>query len=60
MQQTVIKNKAEARQKAIDWAIWQATQNLSYLELAEWNEYFTALAEQFGLKDEFAGNGIIS
>lgn len=60
MQQTVIKNKAEARQKAVEWQQWQATQNLSCLELAEWQNYFTTLAEQFELKDEFVENGIIS
>lgn len=49
----------EAQQIAIDWQNWQAEQSLSYGELAEFQTYFTELAEKFNLVDEFKENGII-
>lgn len=53
------KTKDEARQKAIDWQIWQSEQSLSYSELIEWSDYFYKLGKRFGLLREFKENGII-
>lgn len=49
----------EARQLAIDWQNWQADQALSYGEMAEWQDYFKTLADQFDLVEEFQENAII-
>jgi len=54
-----IKTTAEATSYAIDWQNWASNQNLSYAELAEWQEVFTKLAIKFDLQDEFKENGII-
>lgn len=54
-----IKTKEEARQTAIDWQTWQSKQSLSYAEVAEWNGFFTTLAEKFNLTEEFKENCII-
>ena len=59
MKKTVIKYREEAINKAIEWQNWQSEQNLSYSELADWQNYFETLAEEFDLKDEFRENGII-
>jgi hypothetical protein len=59
MQKKEITTQDEARQFAIDWQNWQATQSLSYQELADWQTYFEALAVKFNLTDEFIENGII-
>lgn len=54
-----ITTAEEARQYAIDWQVWQSEQSLSYGELAEWQAIFQALADRFGLAEEFKENGII-
>lgn len=54
-----IKTKEEARQYAIDWQKWQASQKLSYGELHEWQCYFSRLGVKYGLMREFKENGII-
>jgi hypothetical protein len=59
MKNKTITTKEEARQHAIEWQTWQATQSLSYEELAEYQNSFEALANQFDLADEFKENGII-
>lgn len=56
---TTPTNAEEARQYAMDWQQWQSDQSLSYSELAAWNETFTALADKYGLTEEFKENGII-
>lgn len=53
------KTKEEARDYAIGWQAWVAEQNLSYGELAEWQEFFTRLADKFDLIEEFKENEII-
>ena len=53
------QTQSEARQAAIDWQNWQADQNLSYAELADWQAVFTMLASEFDLVDEFTENGIV-
>lgn len=59
MRKTIIKTKAEARQKAIDFQNWQSDKNLSYNELSDWFTYFSNLAKRFNLVIEFKENGII-
>ena len=59
MEKIVIQTRDEARQYAIDWQAWTSEQNLSYGELAEWQVYFSNLAERFDLLEEFEENGII-
>lgn len=59
MKMTKVKTKEEAISKAIDWFDWQSTQSLSYSELVKWSAYFTHLANEFDLKEEFTENGII-
>ena len=56
---TKIKTKDEARQFAIDWQTWTSEQNLSYGELAEWEDVFTKLGRQFFLTAEFKENCIL-
>lgn len=50
--------KARARQKAIDWQLDFNNHNYSWLELAEWGEYFYKLGKRYGLLKEFKENGI--
>ena len=52
-------NAEEAREQAIDWQQWQATQNLSYDEILEWQNYFESIAKEYNLTEEFSENGII-
>ena len=60
MQKIEIKTADEARSYAIEWQQWASEQDLSILELTEWQDYFTLLAEQFPeLKEEFIENAII-
>ena len=54
-----IKTAEEARQAAIDWQYSQAEEDLSYVELIEWQAYFEALAEKFDLTEEYKENGIL-
>ncbi len=55
----IINTQGEARQYAIDWQEWASEQNLSYGELAEWQDVFEKIAVRFGLVEEFKENGII-
>ncbi len=55
----IIGSKEEAQAVAIAWQEWQSNQDLSMLEIANWQEYFTMLANEYGLTDEFTENGII-
>lgn len=56
---TAIKTEDEARQIAIDWQNKQSNRSISYMELYHCQKYFEALAEKFGLQEEFEENGII-
>lgn len=56
---TNLQSEEEARQAAIDWQAWASDQNLSYAELADWQNHFTIVAKKFNLTDEFKENGII-
>ena len=51
--------REQARQYAINWQHWASTQELSYGELVEWQDYFTKVADKFDLQEEFKENGII-
>ena len=55
-----IKTKEEAQQTAIDFQSWVSQQNLSYLEISNFQSYFETLAKKFNLMEEFKENGIIS
>jgi hypothetical protein len=59
MEKIIISTQEEARQYAIDWQNWASNQNLYYSELAEWQVYFSNLADKFDLRGEFEENGII-
>lgn len=59
MQPTQPKTKSEARNQAIQWQVWQATQALSYSEILGWHDHFKTVARQFNLTAEFKENGII-
>lgn len=59
MEMTIIETKEDARSKAIDFQSWTSTQSFSYEDSIKWARYFTGLASQFGLYNEFKENGII-
>lgn len=59
MNKQTLKTKEEARQYAIEWQQWVSEQNLSYMELAHWQEYWNTIAYQFDLLEEFKENNII-
>ena len=59
MKKVEVKSIEEAQNKAVEWQNWASKQNLSYGELIEWQEYFSALAKRFSLVGEFKENGII-
>ncbi len=55
-----VKNADDARNLAIDWQAWASEQDLSYVELTEWQRIFEQLAAKYPeLKDEFEENCII-
>ena len=54
-----LKRKERARQQAVDWQQWAEGWNMSYSELARFQDHFTKLARRYGLVTEFRENGII-
>ena len=56
---SLIKDKASARQYAIDWQKHNSNTSISYGELYICNEFFRKLGKKFGLLREFKENGII-
>lgn len=52
------RNKAVARQEAIDWQNDFGNHNYSYGELVEFGEHFEKLGRKYGLLKEFRENGI--
>jgi hypothetical protein len=54
-----VKTKDEARTMAIDYQNWASEQNLSYSEIAEYQNYFEELGKKFKLTEEFKENAII-
>lgn len=59
MKKRKITTKEEARQYATDWQQWASEQNLSYGELADWQQELIVIGRKFGLLREFTENGII-
>ena len=53
------KRKENARNKAIRFQCALDEYNLSWSELAEWQDYFYKLARRYGLVKEFKENAII-
>lgn len=56
---TKITSQGEARQFAIDWQLWASKQDFDYQEMMDWQDFFTTMASEFDLVDEFAENGLI-
>jgi hypothetical protein len=54
-----VHDATTARFLAQEWQRLAADEALSYGELVEWQNYFSNLAKQFNLTDEFKENGII-
>ena len=54
-----IKTEDDARQVAIDWQYFQATEAMDWSEVAYWLGYFELLANKFNLVEEFKENGIL-
>ncbi len=55
----IITTKDDAREYAKEWQQWVSEQNLSYGEIAEWQQVFNGIAYKFHLVREFKENGII-
>lgn len=54
-----IATAEDAESYAIEWQKWSSEQNLSYGELAEWQDVLRELAQRFNLVEVFEENGII-
>ena len=52
-----VKNKI--RDLAADWQSDLGNNNYSWLELLQWQEFFSTKAKRYGLVNEFCENGII-
>jgi hypothetical protein len=59
MKKIPLKTEEEAKDYAIKWQKWVSEQNLSYMELVHWQEYWNAIGHNFNLLEEFKENGII-
>lgn len=53
------EKKAEIREQAIMWQLDFNNHNYSWLELANFGDYFYRLGKRYGLLREFRENGII-
>ena len=53
------QRKAAAREKALQYQIYQANNWQSWEDVAHWSVYFYKLARRYGLIKEFRKNGII-
>jgi len=55
-----IKTAEQAEELAIEWSNWEPEPQLSWQEIYDWQEFFTALADKFPeLRDDFIENAII-
>lgn len=54
-----ISTAGEATDLAIDWQHWASEQDLSYGELAVFQDFFGRLGDKFNLREEFSENAII-
>jgi hypothetical protein len=59
MKKIAVISREEAREQAIDFMNLQATENMSYEEILEWQNYFYHIAKKYDLEDEFTENGVI-
>lgn len=59
MKMVKITSAGEAQSRAIDWQHWQSEQAMSWSEVSEWHDYWTKVAQEFGMVEEFKENGII-
>ena len=50
--------KEKIRKEAINWQANFPEQNYSWLDLAQWQDYFTKQDKRYGLLTEFRENGI--
>lgn len=55
---TYKQQKEKARELAVQWQHDFSNNNYSWLELANWSNYFTKLGKRYGLLKEFRENGI--
>lgn len=55
---TYYEKKEEIRQEAVNWQLDFSNHNYSYLELANWGDYFYKKGKKYGLLKEFHENGI--
>lgn len=55
---TYREQKEKARELAVQWQHDFANNNYSWLELANFTNYFTRLGKRYGLLKEFRENGI--
>ena len=53
------ENKERIRQQAIYWQLDFSNENYSWLDLAEWGDYFYKMGKRYGLLKEFKENGIL-
>lgn len=56
---TYKKNKARIREKAIDWVMYCANNNVFWSELAEASCYFEKQGKRYGLLKEFRTEGVL-
>lgn len=54
-----LKTADDAREHAQEWQAWTANNAMSYMELADWEDYFREIAKKFDLTDEFKENGVL-
>lgn len=55
---TYKEQKEKARELAVQWQHDFANNNYSWLELANFTDFFTRLGKRYGLIKEFRENGI--
>ena len=51
--------KEQARETAIEWQLGFAENDYSYLDLAQFGDYFEKIGRRYGLLKEFRENGIL-
>ena len=55
-----VKSAEQGRDIAIQWQQWAGDTDMSYGELAAWNDWFRELADKYPeLLEEFEENGIL-
>lgn len=56
---TYKEQKQKARELAVQWQHDFANNNYSWLELANFADFFTKLGKRYGLLKEFRANGVL-